>query len=100
MLERDVFDAKDDSWISLTFKPEDVPGVKNCVRVYAESGSCKAMEKLRDTLDASARKKTSRGVEVTYDLQEILTQPESTTDLMEPEPLPRNPTATKDLRGR
>ena len=97
MLERDVFDAKDDSWISLTFKREDVPGVKNCVRVYAESGSCKAMEKLRDTLDASARKKTSRGVEVTYDLQEILTQPESTTDLMEPEPLPRNPTATKDL---
>jgi len=97
MLERDVFDAKDDGWISLTFKPEDVPGVKNCVRVYAESGSCKAMEKLRDTLDASARKKTSRGVEVTYDLQEILTQPESTTDLMEPEPLPRNPTATKDL---
>ena len=97
MLERDIFDAKDDSWISLTFKPEDVPGVKNCVRVYAESGSCKAMEKLRDTLDASARKKTSRGVEVTYDLQEILTQPESTTALMEPEPLPRNPTATKDL---
>tara|TARA_X000000368_G_scaffold392496_1_gene357292 strand:- start:431 stop:3283 length:2853 start_codon:yes stop_codon:yes gene_type:complete len=98
MLEKDAFDAKDNSWISLRFKAEDVPGVKNCVRVYAESGNCKAMEKLRDKLDASVGKKTSRAVEVTYDLQEILTQPESTIDsIMEPEPLPRNPTTSKNL---
>ena len=44
MLEKDAFDAKDNSWISLRFKAEDVPGVKNCVRVYAESGNCKAMK--------------------------------------------------------
>jgi hypothetical protein len=97
MLEEDEVNTKDDSWISLRFKAEDVPGVKSCIRMLAESGKCKAMEKLRVTLDASAGKKTSRGVEVTYDLHKILTQPESTTELIEPIPLPRNPTAMKDL---
>ena len=94
---KDAFDAKDNSWISLRFKAEDVPGVKIAFE-YRGKRKLQSHGKVERQARRICREEDVPTVEVTYDLQEILTQPESTIDsIMEPEPLPRNPTTSKNL---
>ena len=95
MLERDEFDANDDSWIAFTFQKKDVPSVKQRIESFATTENCEAMKILSTRLKETAGtgKKVSRIAAVNPDLIEL--EPEGDDDLMEEETevptLPKNP---------
>ena len=76
MLETDYFNARDDSWIVLTFLHTEVASVKERIRSLGESGNCEAMQNLSKQLQRTAGKKLSQGIEAQYDLETLLSQNE------------------------